>query len=127
MIKVVMKGDFKKLPPYLERLRDQRHMSVLEKYGRMGVEALRNATPVRSGLTASSWSYEIQNEPSKGLYTIEYHNSNINDYVNIAIILDVGHGTGTGGWVEGKHYIDPAIQPILDQLANEAWEEVTRV
>lgn len=127
MIKVVMKGDFKKLPPYLEKIREQKHLSILDSYGRKGVEALRNATPVRTGLTASSWTYKIQNEPSRGRAVIEFHNSNINDYVNVAIILDSGHGTGTGGWVEGKHYIDPAIQPILDQLANEAWEEVTRV
>lgn len=127
MIKVVMKGDFKKLPPFLEKIREQQHMRILEKYGRIGVEALRNATPVDTGLTASSWTYEIQNEPSLGRASIEFHNSNVNNYVNIAIILDTGHGTGTGGWVEGKHYIDPAIQPIIDELTKEVWEEVTRI
>lgn len=127
MIKVVMKGDFKKLPPYLEKIRDQRHMQILEKYAQIGVEALRNATPVDTGLTAASWEYKIQNEPSRGRASIEFHNTNINNYVNIAVILDTGHGTGTGGWVEGKHYIDPALQPIIDQLAQEVWEEVKRV
>lgn len=127
MIKVVMKGDFKKLPPFLEKIREQQHMQILEKYGRIGVEALRNATPVDTGLTASSWTYEIQNEPSLGRASIEFHNSNVNNYVNIAIILDAGHGTGTGGWVEGKHYIDPAIQPIIDELTKQVWEEVTRI
>lgn len=127
MIKVVMKGDFKKLPAFLEKIRDQRYMQVLDKYGRIGVEALRNATPVDTGLTASSWTYEVQNETPLGRYAIEFHNSNVNKYVNIAIILDVGHGTGTGGWVEGKHYIDPALQPIIDDLTKEVWEEVTRI
>ena len=122
-----MKGDFKKLPPYLEKIRDQRHMQILEKYAQIGVEALRNATPVDTGLTAASWEYKIQNEPSRGRASIEFHNTNINNYVNIAVILDTGHGTGTGGWVEGKHYIDPALQPIIDQLAQEVWEEVKRV
>lgn len=127
MIKVVVKGDFDKLPAFLEKIRDQKHMEILEKYAKMGLDALRDATPVKTGLTASSWRYEIQNEPSKGRASIEFHNDNVNNYVNIAIILDTGHGTGTGGWVEGKHYIDPALQPVIDQLAKEAWEEVIRV
>lgn len=127
MIKVVVKGEFNKLPGFLERIRKQQHTRILDKYGKMGVDALRNATPVDTGRTASSWYYEIQNDLPDGRSVIEFHNDNVQKYVNIAIILDCGHGTGTGGWVEGKHYIDPAIQPILDQLANEAWEEVTRI
>lgn len=127
MIKVVMKGDFVKLPPYLEKIRSQQHMKILEKYARMGIEALRNATPVDTGLTATSWTYEIQNDPSSGSASIEFHNTNVNKHINIAIILDAGHGTGTGGWVEGKHYIDPALQPVIDELAKEAWEEVKRI
>lgn len=127
MIKVVMKGDLKKLPAFLEKLRDEQYMRALDKYGRIGVEALRNATPVDTGLTASSWTYEVQNEKPLNRYSIEFHNSNVNNYVNIAIILDVGHGTGTGGWVEGKHYIDPALQPVIDELTKNIWEEVIRI
>ena len=88
------------------------------------MEALRVATPVDTGLTAASWSYQIIKE--KNRIKIEFHNSNINNHVNIALILQYGHGTGTGGWVEGRNYINPAIQPIFDQLADDAWKEVVK-
>ena len=87
--------------------------------------ALASATPVDSGLTASSWSYEITNK--NGTATISFRNSNIQNGVPIAIILQYGHATGTGGWVEGRDYINPAIQPIFDQIANDAWKEVERL
>lgn len=109
---------------FLERGRELFHRGVLDKYGKMGVEALSSATPVDSGLTASSWYYEIQNDGNSA--SIEFHNSHINKGVPIAIILQYGHGTGTGGWVEGRDYINPAIQPIFDQLAEEVWKEATR-
>lgn len=125
MIKVSTTGDFKRITTWLERVRSLAHLSILDRYGKMGVEALQNATPVDTGLTASSWSYEIQNDGER--VSLSFHNSNINNYVNIAIILQYGHGTGTGGWVEGRDYINPAIQPIFDQLAEEAWKEVTKV
>ncbi len=125
MIKVNTTGDFKRITTWLERVRSLAHLSILDKYGKIGVEALRNATPVDTGLTASSWSYEIQNNGEQAI--LSFHNSNINNYVNIAIILQYGHGTGTGGWVEGRDYINPALQPIFDQLAEEAWKEVTKV
>ena len=92
--------------------------------GRAGVAALSSATPVDSGETAASWYYEITNK--NNTITISFHNSNIQNGVPIAILLQYGHGTGTGGWVQGRDYINPAIQPIFDQIAEYAWKEVTR-
>lgn len=100
-------------------------MGELDKYGREGVAALSSATPKDSGLTAESWYYEIENK--NGRAAITFNNSNINDNVPIAIILQYGHGTGTGGWVEGRDYINPAIQPLFDKIANDAWEEVNKL
>lgn len=125
MISFRQKGDFSKLTSYLERSKGAAHLSVLDKYGREGVAALASATPVESGKTASSWYYEVAYD--KGSATIGFYNSNINKGVNIAIILQYGHGTGTGGWVEGRDYINPAIQPIFDRITSDAWEEVTKL
>ena len=124
MIEIKQNGDFGKVTAYLEKLRRGIDLKTLDQYGKQGVEALRVATPVDTGLTAASWSYQIVKE--KDRIAIEFHNSNINDHVNIALILQYGHGTGTGGWVEGRDYINPAIQPIFDQLAEDAWKEVVR-
>lgn len=90
----------------------------------MGVNALSNATPVESALTASSWYYEV--ESRRGYHSIRWYNSNVNQGVPIAIILQYGHGTGTGGYVRGRDYINPAIRPVFDQIANEVWKEVTK-
>ena len=98
---------------------------MLDKYGRAGVDALSSATPVDSGLTASSWSYKIVQ--GRGVATIEFHNSNFNEGVPSAIILQYGHGTGTGGWVEGRDYINPAIQPVFNKIVEDAWKEVTKL
>lgn len=125
MIKFQQKGDFKKATSYLEKVKNAIHLSSLDKYGREGVNALSSATPIDSGTTASSWYYKIQN--TKDSVKITFYNSNINNGVPIAIILQYGHGTGTGGWVEGRDYINPAIQPIFDKIAEEAWKEVTKV
>lgn len=125
MISFRQKGDFSKLTRYLERAKEVVRLGDLDKYGREGVAALASATPVDSGLTASSWSYEIVH--SNGSARIEFHNSNIQNGVLIAIILQYGHGTGTGGWVEGRDYINPAIQPLFDKIANDAWREVTKL
>lgn len=119
------KGDFSNLTRFLERAKEVVHMGDLDKYGRAGVEALASATPVDSGETANSWYYEITN--SNGSAKITFNNSNIQNEVPIAIILQYGHGTGTGGWVEGRDYINPAIQPIFDEIANNAWREVTKL
>ncbi len=96
---------------------------MLERYGRAGVSALAAATPKDSGLTAASWGYEITHNRKET--AIIFTNSNISNGVNIAIILQYGHGTGNGGYVAGRDYINPAIQPIFDKMANEAWREVT--
>ena len=124
MITFRQKGDFSKLTRFLERAKECVKIGDLDKYGREGVAALSSATPIESGLTAKSWYYEIENK--NGLATISFHNSNIQNGVPIAIILQYGHGTGTGGWVEGRDYINPAIQPIFDRMAEEAWKEVTK-
>ena len=125
MIKITQKGDFKKATSYLEKLKGAIQLSSFDKYGREGVNALSSATPVDSGETASSWYYKI--ERTKNTISIAFYNSNVNKGVPIAIILQYGHGTGTGGWVEGRDYINPAIQPIFDKMAEEAWKEVTNV
>lgn len=123
MISFRHKGDFSKLTRYLEKAKESVHLGTLDKYGRAGVDALASATPVDTGRTASSWYYEIKHE--EGVITIAFNNSNIQNGVPIAIILQYGHGTGTGGWVEGRDYINPAIRPVFDKLVKEAWEEVT--
>ena len=125
MISFSQKGDFSKLTRYLEKAREVIKLGVLDKYGRRGVEALSSATPMDSGLTANSWYYKI--EQGNGSATIGFYNSNINDGVPIAVILQYGHGTGTGGWVEGRDYINPSIQPIFDEIAEAAWKEVTNL
>lgn len=125
MITFRQKGDFSKASRYLERLKEAAKLGVLDKYGREGVAALASATPTETGLTASSWSYTIERQ--NGSVAIVFENSNINKGVPIAIILQYGHGTGTGGWVAGRDYINPAIQPIFDKIADEAWKEVTKI
>lgn len=124
MITFRQQGDFSKLTRFLERAKEAVHLGDLDKYGQAGVAALASATPADSGLTASSWYYKITNK--NGSATISFHNSNIQNGVPIAIILQYGHGTGTGGWVQGRDYINPAIQPIFDKIADSAWKEVTK-
>lgn len=125
MISFRHRGNYSKATRYFERLREVVRLGVLDKYGRAGVDALSSATPVDSGETASSWGYEI--EHSAGSSRIIFTNSHINKGVPIAIILQYGHGTGTGGYVEGRDYINPAIQPVFDNLVKEAWKEVTSI
>ena len=125
MISFRHKGDFSKLNRYLERVKEVARLSVLDKYGQEGVAALESATPKESGKTASSWYYKI--EHNKGSAIIGFYNSNVNNGFQVAIMLQYGHGTGTGGWVEGTDYINPAIQPIFDRIADAAWEEVTKI
>lgn len=125
MIKFGHKGDFSKTSRFLERIKNGVNARSLEKYGREGVEALASATPVDTGLTARSWYYKIDEQ--NGKTTISFCNSNIqNGWVPVAIILQYGHGTRNGGWVEGRDYINPAIQPIFDKIANNAWKEVSK-
>ena len=124
MITFRQKGDFSKLTRYLERVKEAAKIGDLDKYGREGVAALASATPVDTGKTASSWNYKI--ERKNGSVAITFNNTNINNGVPIAIILQYGHGTRNGGWVEGRDYINPAIQPIFDKITESAWREVTR-
>lgn len=125
MIRFRHKGDFSRAFRFLERIKEAVHLSKLDKFGREGVAALSSATPVETGKTAGSWYYEIHR--SNDSIVIRYNNSNINDGVPIAVILQLGHGTGTGGWVSGRDYINPAMQPVFDRIADEAWREVTKV
>lgn len=124
-IRFTHKGDFSKTTKFLTRVTQTVRRSDLEKYAKKGVEALASATPVDSGLTASSWTYEIVNE--KGSITINFINTNVNKHVPIAVILQYGHATGNGGWVEGRDYINPAIQPIFDEMVKDIWREVTNL
>ena len=119
------KGDFSKLTRYLEKAKNAVKIGDLDRYGQEGVAALASATPVDTGLTANSWYYKIEHK--NGSATISFFNSNIQNGVLIAIILQYGHGTRNGGWVQGRDYINPAIQPIFDKIANDAWREVTKL
>ena len=125
MITFRHKGDFSKTSKWLRKIREAARLGILDKYGREGVAALASATPVESGLTANSWYYQV--ERRNGTVAIVFYNSHVNQGVPIAIILQYGHGTGTGGWVEGRDYINPAIQPLFDKAVNELWREVTRL
>lgn len=125
MISFRHKGDFSKFTSFLERAKGVLRLSDLDKYGKEGVAALASATPVETGLTANSWYYEIHHD--KGSATISFHNSNIQNGIPIAVVLQYGHGTRNGGWVQGRDYINPAIQPIFDRIANNAWREVTKL
>lgn len=125
MITFRSKGDFSKTIRYLEKVKNAKINSIFDKYGQDGVAALASATPVDSGETANSWNYKV--EIQNGSATISFYNTHVNQGVPIAIILQYGHGTGTGGWVKGRDYINPAIQPIFDKIVNEAWKEVTSI
>lgn len=125
MIHFTHKGNFDKTEKFLKKSFGKDYRSVLERFGRQGVTALSAATPFESGQTASSWRYEIiQNE---GSISIVWHNDHIVKGVNIAVILQCGHGTRNGGWVQGRDYINPALRPIFDELAESAWREVTKL
>ena len=122
MISFRQKGDFSKLTSFLEKAKEAVKVGDLDRYGREGVAALKSATPIDTGLTAESWYYEIKRTDTS--VTISFHNKNIQNGVPIAVILQYGHATGNGGWVQGRDYINPAIQPIFDKIANDAWKEV---
>lgn len=125
MIKVRQKGDYKVITEYLIKAKKGIKLSDLDKYGKQGVAALSSNTPVDTGLTASSWYYKI--ERGNGLISISFYNSNVNNGVLIAVILQTGHGTRNGGWVEGQDYINPALRPIFEKIADDAWKEVSSI
>lgn len=122
MITFKQTGDFSKTFKFLNGISKLDISKVLNKYGKEGVEALKKNTPLDSGLTANSWNYKI--ETSKGRATLSWYNSNVVNGVSIAVILQYGHGTGNGGWVSGRDYINPVIRPLFDKIADQAWKEV---
>ena len=123
MITFTQKGDFSRVNRFFEKALNAVKLGELDKYGRLGVDALARATPRDTGKTAESWQYKITR--SNGSASISWYNTNENDGVNIAVILQYGHGTKNGGYVRGRDYINPAIQPVFDQIAESAWKEIT--
>lgn len=123
-ISITQRGSFGATESYLRGLSQNNLLNILRKYGDMGVKALAAATPVDTGLTAASWYYEIVTRP--GYYSLRWHNRNVQDGRPIAILLEYGHGTRNGGYVQGYDYIMPAIRPIFEQIEVEAWKEVTK-
>ena len=123
MITFTQKGNFSRVNRFFEKALNAVKLGELDKYGRLGVDALARATPRDTGKTAESWQYKITR--SDGSASISWYNTNENDGVNIAVILQYGHGTKNGGYVRGRDYINPAIQPVFDQIAESAWKEIT--
>ena len=123
VITLVQKGNFKKTNSFIEKALEFVRLGELDKYGRQGVKALAEATPIDSGETSQSWYYKI--ERNKSSVSIVWCNSHVENGCNIAVILQYGHGTRNGGWVQGRDYINPAIQPLFDKIADKAWKEVS--
>jgi hypothetical protein len=125
-IKLTSRGSFAKSQAFLQRMKQREQFKVLAKYGPIGVEALKGATPVDDGDTAAGWYYEIVDKP--GYFSIHWLNSNVVQPGNIpiAVLIQYGHATRNGGYVEGVDYINPAIRPIFDQMAADMWKEVTK-
>lgn len=126
MINFTQQGDFSKLSNFLEKAKESFDVGILDKYGREGVLALEKATPVSTSLTARSWSYNIERDTKNKTVKLNFCNSHIQNGCPIAIILQYGHATKNGGWVQGRDYINPAIRPIFDKIVNEAWKEVAK-
>ena len=122
-VRVTTRGDFNKAKRFLKSMKEERYLDVLDACGQKGVQALSENTPEDSGVTAASWSYKI--DRGRGHTTIEWYNDNVVDgWFNVAISLQYGHGTGTGGYVKGRDYINPAMQPIFDDIAETVWKVV---
>lgn len=123
MVIVKQKGDFSKTEKFLNNISKKLYYRNLQKYAEQGVAALASATPKDSGETANSWGYEIRQ--TKNSVSIYWTNSNVNKGVPIAVIIQYGHGTRNGGYVQGRDYINPAMRPIFDKIAESVWKEVT--
>lgn len=121
-ISFTSKGDFSKTIKFLNKVKNVKINNILSKYGKIGVNALSQATPKDSGVTSRSWNYKI--EVNNDNASIVWYNTNVVKGVNIAVILQYGHGTRNGGWVEGRDYINPAMKPIFDKIADQVWKEV---
>lgn len=117
-------GSFKNLDTFFARMKKAEYPRILDKYGVMGVDALANATPVDTTETARSWKYRVVRD--KTGWNIEWYNTNVVDGVQVVILIQYGHATGTGGYVVGRDFINPAIRPIFDKIADELWRQVTR-
>lgn len=126
MIKVSTRGSFANVQAFLQRMKNREQFKVLYKYGPVGVAALKNATPKETAETANSWYYEIEDRP--GYFSIRWLNSHIEEpgRIPIAVLIQYGHATGNGGYVQGVDYINPALAPIFDQIAADMWKEVTK-
>lgn len=125
IISVTVKKDWKTTFDFLKKVPGKLSLdSILDRYGHMGVEYLKNATPVDTGKTANSWYYEI--EKTKDSVKLNFNNSNVVDGQNVAILIQYGHGTKNGGYVVGHDYINPALKPIFDEMADSAWKEISR-
>lgn len=126
MINVTTSGSWQHTSHFLQELKAQSYLTTLEKYGAQGVEALRRATPEKSGHTAESWGYEIIQKP--GYYAIKWTNSDVVEpgHIPVAVLIQYGHGTREGGYVQGVDYINPAMRPIFEQILAEVWREVTK-
>lgn len=123
MFSFQVNGDFAKTEQWLQKMKDGNIYTALEKYGAEGVAALRSATPVESGETAAAWTYEVKKDAKS--YSIIWSNTHVENGRPIAILLQLGHGTGTGGYVQGRDFINPALRPIFDQMVEAVWKEVT--
>lgn len=123
MIRVHSSGDFNRTRAFLHRLKSKEMYRDLNRFGKMGVDALAAATPRASGETANAWTYQIKH--SRSGTTISWDNTNENDGQKVAILIQYGHGTGTGGYVVDKDFINPAMGPIFDKIAQEVWRKVT--
>lgn len=125
MVKIKVSGDYSKTLKYLKKLGEKRQRATLEKYGKMGVEALKEATPRRTGKTAESWDYEIK--MADGRYEIVWFNTNENHGISIAMLIQNGHGTRSGYFVQGVDYINPAMKKVFDEIGEDAWKEITGI
>lgn len=124
-VRMRTKGSFDKTFTFLKRMREKKFLEKLDMYAQKGVEALRAATPKDTGKTAASWDYEITDDGN--VLTVTWINTNVvNDWYNVALMIQYGHGTGTGGYVEGIDYINPALRPVFEEMAGKIWEEVNK-
>ncbi len=125
MITISSSGSFENTEKFLKRMTDKSIFDSLSRFGEEGVQALASATPIKTGETSRSWTYEI--EKTSTSWAIIWSNTNVVDGVPIAVLIQVGHGTGTGGYVAGRDYINPALRPVFDRIADSMWKEVTAV
>lgn len=123
MFSIRHKGSFKNTTKFLQAMKNQKMFNTLDRLGRVGQDALSSSTPVDSGLTSQSWYYDV--EIGKSQVTVTWYNSHVVDGIPVIILLQYGHGTGTGGYVQGRDYINPAIVPVFDQIADSVWKAVT--